>query len=545
MPLLSTSIDTRSEIFVKNREDMIEALAEINAIQEEGKLGGGQKAIDRLIAKGKLPARERIAKLLDPDSPFMEISPMAGYMTHYKVGGGAIVGIGVISGVECVVMAHDPSDMGGAMTQLSWMKMMRALELARVNRLPYIQIIESAGGDLRRGGQGIDPEWLLKSELNHFGDTGRLFHEITELSKLGVPTVSVVCGSSTAGGAYMPGLSEYTVFIKKAAQVFLAGPPLLRMATGEIAKAEELGGADMHASKSGLADYIAEDETEGFGMARDIVAHLNWTKKGPGPSKLEFDAPLYDREELLGMVSKDLKAALDIREVIARIVDGSEFEEFKPVYSPSMVCGWAHIHGFPVGILGNNGPIFSETAQKSTQFIQLCNARDIPLIFLHNITGYMVGKQYEEGGIVKHGSQMINAISNSAVPHISVIVGASYGAGNYGMSGRSFDTRFLFFWPTAKIAVMGPQQIAGVMSLVRRGQAAARGIEIDEEKEAKLVAEAAAYQEYTSLAKFATGRVKDDGIIDPRDTREALAMALSATHSNDVKGAEKYGSFRF
>lgn len=543
MPQLTSRFDSSSEAARKNREDMLGLLREIEQEMDAAALGGGEKANQRLIDRGKLPMRERVALLLDRDSAFLEISPLAGLMTHYKPGGGALVGIGVISGVECVIFANDPSDMGGALSAISSLKLLRALEIAKKNRLPYVQIVESSGGDLRRGGDGIDPEYLLRADLSHFGDTGHLFYGITELSKLGIPTISVVCGSSTAGGAYMPGLSEYNIFVKGGAQVFLAGPPLLKVATGEIAEAEELGGAEMHATKSGLADYLADTETEALRMARDVLSHLRWQKGGYGAG--DVADPLYSAEDLLDIVPIDLKSPFDIREVIARIVDGSEFEDFKPLYGNTMVCGWAKIHGFPVGILGNNGPIFSETAQKSTQFIQLCNDRDIPLLFLHNITGYMVGKQYEEGGIVKHGSQMINAVSNSTVPHISVVIGASYGAGNYGMSGRSFDTRFVFFWPSAKIAVMGPKQIAGVMSIVRRGQAARKGIEIDEEVEAKLVASAEAYQEYTSLAKYATGRVKDDGIIDPRDTRDALGVALSACHSAPVKGAENYGTFRF
>jgi len=523
---------------------MLDMLADVNALTDKAALGGGEKAIARHTAAGKLTMRERVALLLDADSPFMEISPLAGHLTHYKDGAGSLLGIGVIAGTECVIFANDPTDMGGAMTPMSMAKILHSLKVARQNRLPYVQIIESSGGDLRRGAEGIDPDYLLKAELSHFGESGNIFYAITELSKLGIPTVSVVCGSSTAGGAYMPGLSEYNIFIKGAAQVFLAGPPLLKVATGEVANAEELGGATMHATKSGLCDYLAENETEGLGMARDVIKHLNWNKAGYGPTQ-PVKAPIYDNDELLGIVPKDLKAAIDIREVIARIVDGSEFEEFKPVYSPTMVCGWAHIHGFGVGILGNNGPIFPETAEKSTQFISLCNARNIPLLYLHNITGYMVGKQYEEAGIVKKGSQMINAVSNSTVPHISVVIGASYGAGNYGMSGRSFDTRFLFLWPTAKIAVMGPKQIAGVMSIVRRGQAQRAGTPIDETAEAKIVADTEAFQEYTSLAKYATGRMKDDGIIDPRDTRDALGMALSACHSAPVKGTDNYGVFRF
>jgi acetyl-CoA carboxylase carboxyltransferase component len=315
------------------------------------------------------------------------------------------------------------------------------------------------------------------------------------------------------------------------------------MATGEDSDDEELGGALMHATVSGLADYLAEDEHEAVSMAREVVGHLHWRKLGPGPSEAP-DEPLNDPEELLGLVSADLRAPLDVREVISRIVDGSRFEDFKPRYGETLVCGWSSIHGFPVGILGNNGVLFSDSSQKAAQFIQLCNQIDTPLLFLQNITGYMVGREYERGGIVKHGSQMINALSNSTVPHITVILGASYGAGNYGMGGRAFDTRFVFLWPTAKIAVMGPKQMAGVMSLVRRGQAARKGEEVDEEAEKVRSQFVEQMAERQSLALYATGRVVDDGVIDPRDTRHVVGMALSACHSNIVKGAEGFGVFR-
>ena len=315
------------------------------------------------------------------------------------------------------------------------------------------------------------------------------------------------------------------------------------MATGEDSDDEELGGATMHATVSGLADYLAEDEHEAIRMAHDAVAHLHWRKLGPGPTEPPDD-PLHDPEELLGLVSPDLRAPLDVREVIGRVVDGSRFEEFKPRYGETLVCGWSSIHGFPVGILGNNGVLFSDSSQKAAQFIQLCNQIDTPLLFLQNITGYMVGREYERGGIVKHGSQMINALSNSTVPHVTVILGASYGAGNYGMGGRAFDTRFVFLWPSAKIAVMGPKQMAGVMSLVRRGQAARKGEEVDEEAEQLRSQFVEQMAERQSLALYATGRVVDDGVIDPRDTRHVVGMALSACHSNAVKGAGGFGVFR-
>lgn len=498
----------------------------------------------RLVERGKLPIRERVALLLDRDSPFLELSSLAGFQTDYQVGGGMILGIGVVSGTECVIVGNDPSVLGGALTPISIRKVERALQVARENRLPYIQLVESSGGDLRGLGGDADPEAALRRNLTHFAETGGIFHDITALSAAGIPTVSIVFGSSTAGGAYQPGLSDYNIFVKGGAKVFLGGPPLVKVATGEDAGDEELGGAEMHATVSGLADYLADDEPEAIRMARDVIAHLHWRKAGPGPITADPEPPVADPEELLGMVDPDLKTPLDTREVIARVVDGSRFEEFKARYGPTLVCGWAEVHGFAVGIVANNGVLFSDSSQKAAQFIQLCNQADTPLLFLQNITGYMVGRDYERGGIVKHGSQMINALSNSTVPHVTVILGASYGAGNYGMGGRAFETRFVFLWPTAKIAIMGPRQMAGVMSIVRRGQAARRGQEVNEDEEETISAMVENFAEAASLALHATGRVADDGIIDPRDTRTVVAMALSACHSAPVEGATGYGVFR-
>jgi acetyl-CoA carboxylase carboxyltransferase component len=457
------------------------------------------------------------------------------------VGGGAIVGIGTINGTECVIFGNDPTVLGGALSQTSIPKIDRALQIAKQNRLPYVQLIESAGGDLRP--RGNDIEEILKSSTFHFAGSGGFFYETTVLSGLGIPTIAIVFGSSTAGGAYMPGLSEYTILVKDQAKVFLGGPPLVKVATGEESTDEELGGAEMHASVSGLADYLAEDELDAIRQARDIVKHLHWRKVGPGPSG-PADPPTLDAEDLLGLVAQDLRQPLDVREVIGRITDGSRFEEFKARYGTTLVCGWADIHGYPVGILGNNGPLFPESSQKASQFIQLCNKISTPLVFLQNITGYMVGKDYEQAGMVKWGSQMINALSNSAVPHITIILGSSYGAGNYGMGGRGFGTRFVFLWPTAKVAVMGPQQIAGVMSIVRRAQAARRGEEVDEALEKMITDAVAEVQERQSLAMYASGRGVDDGVIDPRDTRTVIGLCLSACHSAPVEGAESFGAFR-
>ena len=538
----TSNLDTRSEVFQTNRLDMLEQIADFDELLEKVAEGGGEEAMERLRKREKLPVRKRVALALDRDSPFLEISPLAAWNSNFTVGSGFILGIGVISGVECVILGHDPSVRAGAFNAFNGKKLMRGLEIARENRLPYVQFVESAGADLRGSADG-DPEAAMRRDVGHFAESGRLFYEITELSKMRIPTISVVFGTSTAGGAYQPGMSDYNIFIKKQSKVFLGGPPLVKMATGEDADAESLGGAEMHCQVSGLGDYLAEDELDGIRMLRDVMAHLNWRKEGPGPT-LPSDEPLYDPEELLGLVARDLRSPLDIRDVVARIVDGSRFEEFKPGYGPTLVCGWASLHGFPIGILGNNGALLSESSEKATQFIQLCNQIDVPLLFLQNITGYIVGTDFERGGITKHGSKMINAVSNSTVPHITVIVGASYGAGNYGMSGRAFGPRFTFIWPTAKIAVMGPKQMAGVMSIVGRGAAARRGIDFDEEADAKRAAAVEHWAEKRSLGLYATSRVSDDGMIDPRDTRTVVGLVLSACHSRAVEGAKGYGVWR-
>ncbi len=543
MGIIETRLDRRSETFSRNRADMLESLQTVEDLLAEAARGGGEQEMARLRARGKMPLRERISMALDRDTPFLEISPLAAWRSNFNVGSGFVVGIGVISGVECVILGHDPSVRAGAFNAFNSKKLMRGLEIARTNRMPYVQFVESAGADLRGDSGKEDPEAAIRREIGHFAESGRLFYEITELSKLRIPTVSIVFGASTAGGAYQPGMSDYNIFIRGQSKVFLGGPPLVKMATGEDANEESLGGAEMHTTISGLGDYLAEDETDGIRIAREVIAHLNWNKLGPGPT-LPADPPLYDAEELLGIVGKDLRQPFDIREVIARIVDGSRFEEFKPLYGPTLVTGWASIHGFPVGILGNNGALLSESSEKAAQFIQLCNQINVPLVFLHNITGYIVGTDFEQRGITKDGSKMINAVSNSTVPHLTVIVGASYGAGNYGMSGRAFGTRFNFIWPTAKIAVMGPKQMAGVMTIVQRAAAQRRGEQFDEESNAKRVASVEHWAEERSKGLFATSRVSDDGMIDPRDTRTVLGIALSACHSNVVAGTKEFGTWR-
>ena len=545
-PPLPSSLNTRSTEFAENREAMLEKLSIIDELLDEAEAGGGPAHHERLAKRGKLPVRERVDRVLDPDSPFLEISSLAGYNSDYVVGGGAVLGIGVIAGVECVIFANDPTVLGGALTPYVAKKWMRALEIARDNGIPYVSFVESAGADLRRGGGGDGDKNKKKSrpaKVDHFAESGRFFYEMIELSKLEIPTVCVVFGSSTAGGAYQPGMSDYNIVIKKQSKIFLAGPPLVKMATGEVSDDETLGGAQMHAEISGLGEYLAEDEPDALRLCREVVSHLNLKKAGPPPS-LKTDEPVLDPEELLGIMSRDLRRPVDVRDVVARVVDGSRFEEFRSRYGTTLVCGWASIQGYPIGIVGNNGVLNPEAAEKAAHFIQLCNQIDVPLLFLQNVTGFVVGREVEHAGIIKKGSQMINAVTNSTVPHITVILGNSYGAATYAMSGRAYNNRFTFIWPSAKIAVMGGKQIAGVMSMVRRGQALRKGEEFDEEADANIRAGVEAAQDAGSVALEASGAISDDGIIDPRDPRTVLGICLSVVRSKPIKGAEGYGVFR-
>ena len=545
-PIFKSNLDTKSEQYLQNKKMMLEKLVFLDELLDLAELGGGQRHHERLAKRGKMPVRERIMNVLDPDSPFLEIQPYAGYGTNnYNVGGGCVSGIGIISGVECVIFANDPTVKAGAMTVYVGEKWNRAMEISRDNHIPFISFVESAGGDLSVSGSGggENPPEAPSLHQNHFASTGRFFYDMTELSKLRIPVISVVFGSSTAGGAYQPGMSDYNIFIKGQSKAFLAGPPLVKMATGEESDDETLGGAKMHSEQSGLSDYLAEDEMDALRICREVVSHLNWNKKGLGPQKISTD-PIYNSEELLGIISENLKSAVDIREIIARFSDGSKFEEFKPLYGPTMVCGWTSVHGYQVGILGNNGPIYPESAEKAATFIQLCNKRNIPLIFLHNVTGFLVGKDFESQGIIKKGSQLINAVSNSTVPHITFIVGASYGAGTYAMSGKAFNNRFTFLWPTAKIAVMGPEQMAGVMSIVRKAKALRDGKDFDEKADDELKKMVIGYLEKLSRGLVASSMVTDDGIIDPRDTRDVIGFCLSIINNIPIEGAREYGVFR-
>ncbi|MEZ7127343.1 acyl-CoA carboxylase subunit beta [Nonomuraea sp. AD125B] len=509
---------------------MLAKLRELDAEHAKAVAGGGEKYVERHRRRGKLLARERVELLVDADSPFLELSPLAAWGSDYPVGASVVTGIGVIEGVECVITANDPTVRGGATNPWTLRKTLRAADIALRNRLPYVNLVESGGAD-------------LPTQKEIFIPGGQVFRDLTRLSAAGVPTVALVFGNSTAGGAYVPGMSDHVVMVRDRAKVFLGGPPLVRMATGEESDDESLGGAEMHARVSGLADYLAEDEYDALRIGRRVVRSLNWRKRGVTP--LPAEEPRYPAEELLGIVPEDLKVPFDPREVIARVVDASAFEEFKPLYGTSLVTGWARVHGYPVGVLANaRGVLFSEEAQKATQFIQLANQSRTPLVFLQNTTGYMVGKDYEQRGIIKHGAMMINAVSNSTVPHLTIVMGASYGAGNYGMCGRAYEPRFLFAWPSAKSAVMGPAQLAGVLSIVGRAAAEARGQAYDEEADAAMRALVEAQIEAESLPFFLSGRLYDDGVIDPRDTRTVLGMCLSAINSAPVPEPAGFGVFR-
>jgi acetyl-CoA carboxylase carboxyltransferase component len=530
-PVLPTQVDRRAPEYAANRDAHRAALDKLAGALREATVGGGDKYNQRFRAAGKLLPRERIEALLDRDSYFLELCPLAGKdVPGHAVGASVVGGIGRVSGVECLVTASEATVKGGAMSEMSVWKSGRLSDVALHNRLPAISMIESAGAD-------------LPNQHKIFVPGGRGFRDLTQRSEQRVPTICLVFGSSTAGGAYIPGMSDYVVMVKRQAQVYLAGPPLVKMATGEDTDHEELGGAEMHSKLSGVADYLAEDELDAIRLGREIVAHLDW-KKGAAPTPRPIEPPVHDAEDLLGVVSADLRVPYDAREVIARIVDGSRFSEFKPRFGATLVCGWAHLAGFPVGILANNGILFSESSQKGAQFIQLCNQADVPLIFLQNITGFMVGKKYEQEGIIKHGAKLINAVSNSTVPAITIMTGASYGAGNYAMMGRAYAPRFLFTWPTHRIAVMGGKQLAGVLEIIQRDAAAKRGEAVDEQKLAFGRAMIEAQIDKESDPYFATARLWDDGIIDPRDTRTVIAIALSAAYSAPVHGTTSWGVFR-
>jgi 3-methylcrotonyl-CoA carboxylase beta subunit len=535
MSILPTYVDPTSAEYQENYAAMRRLLEEFHARQAQVRQGGSLRARERHIARGKLLPRERVELLLDPGAPFLELATLAawGMYDDESPGASGINGIGVVSGVECMIGANDATAKGGASYPVSVKKALRAQEIAGRNRLPYIYLVESAGANL-----------LYQAEF--FADVGgRTFANQSRMSAAGIPQIALVFGSSTAGGAYVPGLSDYTVFVKRQAKVFLGGPPLVKMATGEEVDDETLGGAEMHTRLSGVGDYLAEDDADAIRIGREIVARLNWRKQIRG-RLVDPEEPKYDPDELLGVIPADPRRPLEIREVIARLVDGSRFEEFKQNYGTTLITGHAHLGGFPLGILGNNGVLFSDSANKAAQFIQLCNQSRTPLVYLQNITGFMVGRKYEEEGIIKHGAKMINTVANSTVPQFTVIVGGSYGAGNYGMCGRAFDPTLLFTWPNSRIAVMGAEQASGVLAIVQEDAARARGGEPDREQ-IKGMRQAVQQQfDEESSPYYATARLWDDGILDPRETRQALVVGLSMCYNRDwvSEGPPRYGVFR-
>jgi acetyl-CoA carboxylase carboxyltransferase component len=533
--VLRSALDLGGAQYLARREAMLGKLGELAGEHAKAIGGGGPKYVQRHRDRGKLTVRERVELLVDPDSPLLELSPLAGYGTGFPVGGSGVNAIGIIEDTPCLISASDPTVRGGSTNPWSLRKSLRGMQIAIENRLPLVNLVESGGAD-------------LPTQKEIFIPGGQIFRDLTAMSAAGIPTIALVFGNSTAGGAYVPGMSDYVVMIEQRSKVFLAGPPLVKMATGEESDDESLGGASMHARQSGLADYLAETEHDALRIGRSIVARLNWRPPSGGRTGLAAAPaePVYDPEELLGIVPEDLKVPFDPREVIARIVDGSQFDEFKPLYGTSLVTGWASLHGYPIGILANaRGVLFSAESQKAAQFIQLANQIGVPLLFLQNTTGYMVGASYEQAGIIKHGAMMINAVSNSRVPHLTVVLGASYGAGNYGMCGRAYDPRFLFSWPSAKSAVMGPAQLAGVLSIVGRQSAAARGQTFDEAADTAMRAAVEEQIEAESQAFFLSGRLYDDGVIDPRDTRSVLGLCLAVIESGAAHPAEPASTGRF
>lgn len=530
MSLIKTKINPQSESYQRNYLLMKEKVIELEQTMQKSLFQGEEKYLERNKKTGKLLARERIELLLDLDSPFLELLPLAGIGGDgFGVGGTLVGGIGFVSNRLCILTANVGTIKGGSIDYPTLQKNLRISEIALENGLPTINMVESAGANL--------PD---QAKIFNYG--GTIFREITRRSQKGIPTISIVFGNSTAGGAYVPGMSDYTIMVKDQAKVFLAGPPLVKMATNEVVDDEALGGADMHSRISGVSDYLAVDEKDGIRIAREIMSFLNISEKEKVRQKIV--EPLYDSEEILGLVSADVRIPFDARELIARVVDGSHFSEFKSNYGSTLVTGYAVINGYQIGIVANNGVLFSEAANKGTQFIQLCNQNNIPILFLQNITGFMVGKKYEEEGIIKHGAKMINAVSNSTVPAITIIIGASYGAGNYAMCGRAFKPRFLFSYPNSKIAVMGPEQLSGVMEIIQRDAAQKAAVVYDEEKGAFIKQKITSEADKQSNAYYASGQLWDDGVIDPRETRNYLKLCLEVIHNTEIKGADGYGVFR-
>ena len=522
MPVIVSQLDAQSDAFIRNAEAMGAKLARVRALEEAVRQNSASKK-ERFTERGQILPRERVERLLDRGTPFLEIATLAGYKMHDDdggrniMGGGTIAGIGVVAGKRCIVSASDSAIKGGTIPPIGLKKALRLQDIAFENKLPLIHLVESGGANL-----------LYQAEM--FVEGGRSFANQARLSAAGIPQIAVVHGSSTAGGAYLPGLSDYVVLVRGRSKIFLAGPPLVKAAIGEDADDEDLGGADMHGSVTGLGEYVAEDDVQAIAIGREIMRNLGWDDV---PTLADARPPLLDAEDLLGIVPADERTPFDMREVIARVADGSEWLEFKQDYAPVTLCGHAAVEGKRVGIIANNGPIMPAGSLKAAQFIQLCDQAGAPLVFLQNTTGYMVGTAAERDGAIKHGSKMIQAVANARVPKFTFILGGSYGAGNYGMCGRGFSPRFIFSWPSARTAVMGGEQAAKVMEIVTRGKAERDGTPVEEAALAKMSAGIKAGVEAQSDALFATARLWDDGIIDPRDTRKVLALCLAITEEAD------------
>jgi 3-methylcrotonyl-CoA carboxylase beta subunit len=539
MPVLTTSLDPRSAAFRASDAAMRGLVADLDTKLAKIEEGGGEEARRRHLGRGKLLPRERVRLLLDTGSPFLELSPLAAYgMYDGEVpAAGIITGIGRIMGRECVVVANDATVKGGTYFPITVKKHLRAQEIAGENRLPCLYLVDS-------GGAFLPAQDEVFPDREHFG---RIFYNQAQLSAAGVPQVALVMGSCTAGGAYVPAMSDESVIVKGEGTIFLGGPPLVRAATGEVVSAEELGGAEVHSRVSGVTDHYAVDDRHALGIARHIVAALNRTKEVRLALRPPA-APLYPAEELYGVIPPDWHHPYDVHEILARLVDGSEFDEFKRLYGPTLVCGFAHIWGYPVALLANNGILFSESALKAAHFIELAAQRGIPLVFLQNITGFMVGKKYEAGGIAKDGAKMVTAVATAAVPKFTVIIGGSFGAGNYGMSGRAYSPRFLWMWPNARISVMGGEQAASVLAQIRRDTREARGEAWSSEEEEAFKAPIRAQYETQGHPYYASARLWDDGVIDPADTRMVLALALSASLNAPIErfddNRRRFGVFR-
>lgn len=537
MQPLSSHVDIHSQDFKNNTEFNKAIAADLKARLEKVRQGGGDDVVKKHRARKKLLARERIDRILDSGSPFLELSALAGHEVYDEEvpSAGVVTGIGLVHGVECMFVANDATVKGGTYFPLTVKKHLRAQEIALENKLPCIYLVDSGGAFLPKQDE-------VFPDKEHFG---RIFFNQATMSSLGIPQVAVVCGSCTAGGAYVPAMSDETIIVKDNGTIFLGGPPLVKAATGEEVSAEDLGGAQVHTSKSGVADYFAETEEDALEMARNIIETLNYTHKNSKKFiKDEVKAPLYPVEEIYGIIPQDTRKPFDIRDIIARIVDGSEFQEFKEKYGTTLVCGFAKIHGYLVGIVANNGILFSESALKGAHFIELCGQRKIPLVFLQNITGFMVGRQYENEGIAKNGAKLVTAVSTVKVPKFTVIIGGSFGAGNYGMCGRAFSPRFLWMWPNSRISVMGGEQAANVLATVKQDQLASKGQKIMTEAElAEFKRPTLEKYEKEGSAYYSSARLWDDGVIDPAQTRDVLGLALSTTHNEEFKDTT-FGVFR-